>query len=186
MAVSSISVCKRRESGAGLRNRGSSLRWAGRPEYGPSVGLRYDASESVSVKLRYDHATLRDQPSISSLALVGYVLERNNGAACSSRPFDRAPPYCFWKRRRTGLPGPPVAGKECVRAKPCHHHQPGNPVQNLDFAELRRIFLGERSHWPNGRRITLVTMEPGSRADRCAPRQLPDNEDSGKTSCREV
>ena len=36
-----------------------------------------------------------------------------------------------------------------------------NPVQDLDFAELRRIFLGERSHWPNGRRITLVTMEPG-------------------------
>ena len=39
-----------------------------------------------------------------------------------------------------------------------------NPVQDLDFAELRRIFLGERSHWPNGRRITLVTMEPGSRS----------------------
>ncbi|MGC1450307.1 MAG: hypothetical protein WA830_09745 [Candidatus Sulfotelmatobacter sp.] len=38
-------------------------------QYGPSVGLRYDASESVSVKLQYDHTTLRDQPSISSLAL---------------------------------------------------------------------------------------------------------------------
>src|SRR6266478_132873 len=36
-----------------------------------------------------------------------------------------------------------------------------NPVQNLSMAELRRIFLGERSHWPNGRRITLVMMEPG-------------------------
>jgi len=23
------------------------------------------------------------------------------------------------------------------------------------------VFLGERSHWPNGRRITLVMMEPG-------------------------
>jgi ABC-type phosphate transport system substrate-binding protein len=36
-----------------------------------------------------------------------------------------------------------------------------NPVQNLSIPELRRIFLGERSHWPNGRRITLVMMEPG-------------------------
>jgi hypothetical protein len=36
-----------------------------------------------------------------------------------------------------------------------------NPVQNLSMPELRRIFLGGRSHWPNGRRITLVMMEPG-------------------------
>jgi ABC-type phosphate transport system substrate-binding protein len=38
-----------------------------------------------------------------------------------------------------------------------------NPVENLSTAELRRIFLGERGHWPNpnGRRITLVMLEPG-------------------------
>lgn len=36
-----------------------------------------------------------------------------------------------------------------------------NPVDNLSAQELRTIFLGERSHWPNGRRITLVMMEPG-------------------------
>jgi phosphate transport system substrate-binding protein len=36
-----------------------------------------------------------------------------------------------------------------------------NPVENVSTAELRTIFLGERSHWPNGRRITLVMMEPG-------------------------
>lgn len=36
-----------------------------------------------------------------------------------------------------------------------------NPVENLSMAELRKVFLGERSHWPNGRRITLVMMEPG-------------------------
>ena len=34
-----------------------------------------------------------------------------------------------------------------------------NPVENLSMAELRTVFLGERSHWPNGRRITLVMME---------------------------
>jgi phosphate transport system substrate-binding protein len=36
-----------------------------------------------------------------------------------------------------------------------------NPVENISMAELRTVFLGERSHWPNGRRITLVMMEPG-------------------------
>jgi hypothetical protein len=36
-----------------------------------------------------------------------------------------------------------------------------NPISNLSMAELRRVFLGERSHWPNGRRITLVMMEAG-------------------------
>lgn len=36
-----------------------------------------------------------------------------------------------------------------------------NPVDNVSFQELRTIFLGERSHWPNGRRITLVMLEPG-------------------------
>jgi ABC-type phosphate transport system substrate-binding protein len=34
-----------------------------------------------------------------------------------------------------------------------------NPTENLSMAELRKVFLGERSHWPNGRRITLVMME---------------------------
>ncbi len=36
-----------------------------------------------------------------------------------------------------------------------------NPVEDLTQDELRKIFLGERSHWPNGHRITLVMMEPG-------------------------
>lgn len=36
-----------------------------------------------------------------------------------------------------------------------------NSVDDLSMPELRRIFLGERSHWSNGRRITLVMREPG-------------------------
>ncbi len=36
-----------------------------------------------------------------------------------------------------------------------------NPIENMTMAELRAVFLGERSHWPNGRRITLVMMDPG-------------------------
>jgi hypothetical protein len=35
-----------------------------------------------------------------------------------------------------------------------------NPVGNFSLEELRKVFLGERSHWPNGRRITLVMMPP--------------------------
>src|SRR6266704_5060620 len=37
-----------------------------------------------------------------------------------------------------------------------------NPVENLSFAELRKIFLGEQTHWLNGRRITVVMLEPGN------------------------
>lgn len=36
-----------------------------------------------------------------------------------------------------------------------------NTVDNLTMKDLRTVFLGERSHWANGRRITLVMMEPG-------------------------
>ena len=36
-----------------------------------------------------------------------------------------------------------------------------NPVENLSSAELRKVFLGEKSHWTNGRRITLVMMDSG-------------------------
>jgi ABC-type phosphate transport system substrate-binding protein len=36
-----------------------------------------------------------------------------------------------------------------------------NPVENLLTKDLRQIFLGERSHWPDGHRITLVMMEVG-------------------------
>jgi phosphate transport system substrate-binding protein len=36
-----------------------------------------------------------------------------------------------------------------------------NTIDDLSLKELRTVFLGERSHWPNGRRITLVMMDPG-------------------------
>jgi ABC-type phosphate transport system substrate-binding protein len=36
-----------------------------------------------------------------------------------------------------------------------------NPVDSLSTPELRRVFLGERSHWPNDRRITIVMRPPG-------------------------
>jgi ABC-type phosphate transport system substrate-binding protein len=36
-----------------------------------------------------------------------------------------------------------------------------NPVDELSFRDLRKIFLGERSHWPNGRRIAVAMLEYG-------------------------
>ena len=43
-------------------------------QQGPSVGIRYDASESVAVKLQYDNTTIRNQEAINALALqVGFT-----------------------------------------------------------------------------------------------------------------
>ena len=36
-----------------------------------------------------------------------------------------------------------------------------NPVENLSFLELRKIFMGEQTHWSNGRRITEIMLESG-------------------------
>jgi hypothetical protein len=42
--------------------------------HGPSVGIRYDASESVAVKLQYDYTALRQQAAVSGLALqIGFT-----------------------------------------------------------------------------------------------------------------
>jgi hypothetical protein len=38
-------------------------------QQGPSVGLRFDASESVALKFQYDHTDLRNQPSYNTLGL---------------------------------------------------------------------------------------------------------------------
>lgn len=36
-----------------------------------------------------------------------------------------------------------------------------NPSDNLSFKELRKIFLGERNHWPNGHRIAVTMLDYG-------------------------
>lgn len=40
------------------------------------------------------------------------------------------------------------------------------PVQSLSFAELRRIFLGERQFWSDDLRVTLLVPAPASRERR--------------------
>jgi len=47
-----------------------------------------------------------------------------------------------------------------------------NPISDLSSAELRAVLLGERSHWSNGRRITLVMMEPGQAERDAVLRQI--------------
>lgn len=47
-----------------------------------------------------------------------------------------------------------------------------NPVENLAMEDLRKVFLGERSHWPNGRRITLVMMDPAQPERKVVLREI--------------
>jgi hypothetical protein len=36
-----------------------------------------------------------------------------------------------------------------------------NPIDNLSFKQLRKIFLGERNHWTNGHRIAVAMLGYG-------------------------
>jgi ABC-type phosphate transport system substrate-binding protein len=47
-----------------------------------------------------------------------------------------------------------------------------NPVENLSFAELRKIFMGEQTHWSNGRRITVVMLEAGKQERQAVLTQI--------------
>ena len=47
-----------------------------------------------------------------------------------------------------------------------------NTIDDLSLKELRTVFLGERSHWPNGRRITLVMMESGFAERKAVLREI--------------
>jgi hypothetical protein len=37
-----------------------------------------------------------------------------------------------------------------------------NPIDNIPYIELQKVFLGERDRWTNGRRVTTVMRERGS------------------------
>jgi hypothetical protein len=36
-----------------------------------------------------------------------------------------------------------------------------NPVDSLSLVELRKLFLGERRHWPNGHRVAIAMLDYG-------------------------
>lgn len=57
-----------------------------------------------------------------------------------------------------------------------------NSVSGLSLVELRSIFLGRRSHWADGKRITLVMREPGDPGRKAILRDVCGmNEDQFKT-----
>src|SRR6267378_8266888 len=37
-----------------------------------------------------------------------------------------------------------------------------NPIDNIPYMELQKVFLGERDHWTNGRKVTTVMRERGA------------------------
>jgi hypothetical protein len=41
--------------------------------------------------------------------------------------------------------------------------RPDTPVDNLTFAELRRLMLGDRQFWSSNLRVTLLVRAPGAR-----------------------
>jgi ABC-type phosphate transport system substrate-binding protein len=47
-----------------------------------------------------------------------------------------------------------------------------NPVDNLSFTELRKIFMGDRNHWPNGHRIAIAMLEYGHAERRAVLRSI--------------
>ncbi len=55
-----------------------------------------------------------------------------------------------------GIPAQKQAEKELCLAIIVNR---ANAVENLSFADLRKIFLGERNHWPDGHRITVVMLD---------------------------
>jgi len=64
-----------------------------------------------------------------------------------------------WHSTASALPPTPAAASGSEQSLAIIVNQ-SNPVENFSLTDLRKIFLGERSHWPNGRRITLVMMDP--------------------------
>jgi len=47
-----------------------------------------------------------------------------------------------------------------------------NPIDDLSSVDLRKIFLGVRSHWPNGRRIAVAMLDYGQPEREAVLRQI--------------
>jgi hypothetical protein len=54
-----------------------------------------------------------------------------------------------------------------------------NPVDNLSFSELRKVFLGRRSHWPNGRRIAVAMLDYGQPERETVLKDIYQMDDNG-------
>lgn len=54
-----------------------------------------------------------------------------------------------------------------------------NPLANLSFGELRKIFLGERNHWQNGHRIAIAMLDYGQPERRAVLRLIYRMDENG-------
>ena len=115
---------------------------------GPSVGVRYDANESVALKLQYDSPSSMRKRLRRSMAIRAVLVGTMLLLAFRFTPFVDA--TAELQERRGG----PEQSLAIVVNR-------ANPVNNLSFSELRKVFLGRRSHWPNGRRIAVAMLDYG-------------------------
>ena len=56
-----------------------------------------------------------------------------------------------------------VAGSPAADADIAIVVRPDVPVDNLSFAELRRLMLGDRQFWASNLKVTLLVRAPGAR-----------------------
>jgi len=68
--------------------------------------------------------------------------------------------------------GPPSLGGAGAEQSLAIIVNPANPVENCSFEDLRKIFMGEKSHWPNGRRIALVMLDPAQPERKLVLREI--------------
>lgn len=54
-----------------------------------------------------------------------------------------------------------------------------NPIDNLSFRELRKIFMGERTHWATGHRIAVAMLDYGQPERRAVLRQIYKMDEKG-------
>ena len=54
-----------------------------------------------------------------------------------------------------------------------------NPIDNLPFSELPKIFLGERNHWANGHRIAIAMLDYGQPERRTVLRLIYRMDENG-------
>ncbi len=65
-------------------------------------------------------------------------------------------------------PQEPAGNEECLAVIVNR----SNPLENISFGDLRKIFLGERTRWPDGHRITVVMQEPGQPERKTVLKQI--------------
>ncbi len=93
----------------------------------------------------------------------------------------------FWPRAdavrfRVASSDPPIGDQQLPSEPLAIVVNRSNPVDDLSSSDLREIFLAYRSHWKNGRRITLVMRDPGKPESKTILRDVCGmNEDQFKT-----